>query len=115
MKCMPHVTKTDKIPKEIYEHRNFSIQLPNTKKRQFVVGVFNDGSVLDGKKLNSVLDGKKLNGITKFVFYCASAVHLEKNAVVSWLHRMLSCQGSNLDNKFFPKIILSLLLQCCHL
>ena len=56
------------------------------------------------------------NGIPKFVFYCASAVHIDKkNAVVSWLHKMLSYQGSNLDNKFFQKMILSLLLQCCHL
>lgn len=54
-KIAKNITKTDMIPKELYDQRNFSIQLPNTKTHQFIekegISVYTDGSVLDGKKV----------------------------------------------------------------
>ena len=53
-KIANNITKTDRIPKELYAERNFKV-VPNTKRDQFKeedgIAVYTDGSVLNGKNV----------------------------------------------------------------
>ena len=53
-KIANNITKTDRIPKELYAERNFKV-VPNTRRDQFKeedgIAVYTDGSVLNGKNV----------------------------------------------------------------